>query len=153
MSSFSFTQQRIDPGALAAPLAATRAGGFATFEGRVRDHNEDRTVTGLEYEAFEELALVEGERIVEDARRRHRVLHARCVHRLGTLAIGDVAVWVGVSAAHRAEAFAACREIIDEIKHRGPIWKKEHYASGDSGWVNCERCATLGHPVPPAGFD
>jgi molybdopterin synthase catalytic subunit len=63
------------------------------------------------------------------------------VHRLGDLGIGDVAVWVGVSAAHRDEAFRACRYIIDEVKHRVPIWKKEHYVNGDSGWVNCERCA------------
>ena len=55
--------------------------------------------------------------------------------------MGDVAVWVGVSAAHRDEAFRACRYIIDEVKHRVPIWKKEHYVNGDSGWVNCERCA------------
>lgn len=154
MKSFELTLQAIDAGACAAPLAATAAGGFATFEGRVRDHNEGRTVTGLEYEAFEDLALAEGERIVEEARRRHGILHARCVHRLGRLAIGDIAVWVGVSAPHRGEAFAACREIIDEIKHRVPIWKKEHYASGDSGWVNCERCAAH-EPAAgaAAGFD
>ena len=58
------------------------------------------------------------------------------------LAIGELAVWVGVSAAHRDEAFRACRYIIDELKHRVPIWKKEHYLNGDSGWVNCERCAS-----------
>jgi adenylyltransferase/sulfurtransferase len=63
------------------------------------------------------------------------------VHRIGDLAIGEMAVWVGVSARHRAEAFQACRYIIDEVKHRVPIWKKEHYENGDSGWVNCERCA------------
>jgi molybdopterin/thiamine biosynthesis adenylyltransferase/rhodanese-related sulfurtransferase len=67
------------------------------------------------------------------------------VHRVGSLAIGDMAVWVGVSSRHRAEAFAACRYIIDEVKHRVPIWKKEHYVNGDSGWVNCERCAAHGH--------
>ena len=55
-----------------------------------------------------------------------------------------MAVWVGVSSRHRAEAFAACRYIIDEVKHRVPIWKKEHYVDGDSGWVNCERCAQPG---------
>jgi adenylyltransferase/sulfurtransferase len=69
------------------------------------------------------------------------VARAACVHRVGALAVGELAVWVGVSAAHRGEAFAACRYIIDEVKHRVPIWKKEHYADGDSGWVNCERCA------------
>ncbi len=63
------------------------------------------------------------------------------MHRVGSLGLGDVAVWVGVSAAHRDEAFRACRFIIDEVKHRVPIWKKEHYVNGDSGWVNCERCA------------
>jgi molybdopterin synthase catalytic subunit len=54
-------------------------------------------------------------------------------------------VWVGVSSRHRDEAFAACRYIIDEVKHRVPIWKKEHYVNGDSGWVNCERCAVHAH--------
>ena len=67
--------------------------------------------------------------------------HALCIHRVGSLGLGDMAVWVGVSSAHRGEAFEACRFIIDEVKHRVPIWKKEHYRSGDSGWVNCERCA------------
>jgi adenylyltransferase/sulfurtransferase len=67
------------------------------------------------------------------------------VHRVGSLGVGELAVWVGVSAAHRGEAFAACRFIIDEVKHRVPIWKKEHYVDGDSGWVNCERCAAGPH--------
>ena len=66
-------------------------------------------------------------------------------HRVGALAIGDLAVWVGVSAAHRGAAFDACRYIIDEVKHRVPIWKKEHYVNGDSGWVNCEACAAPVH--------
>src|SRR5262245_30139370 len=76
-----------------------------------------------------------------EAVERFGIEHASCVHRLGNLAIGDMAVWVGASARHRHEAFLACRYIIDEVKHRVPIWKKEHYANGDSGWVNCERCA------------
>ena len=67
------------------------------------------------------------------------------MHRVGDLQLGDVAVWVGVSSPHRDEAFKACRFIIDEVKHRVPIWKKEHYANGDSGWVNCERCAADAH--------
>jgi molybdopterin synthase catalytic subunit len=66
-------------------------------------------------------------------------------HRLGELELGEVAVWVGAAAAHREEAFRACRYVIDEVKHRLPIWKKEHYLNGNSGWVNCERCA-----APPA---
>ncbi len=137
MSAFEFTQAPIDATPLAAPLAQPAAGGFASFEGRVRETNEGRRVTGLEYEAFEALAISEGEQIVADAIRQHGALRARCAHRLGRLEVGDVAVWVGVSAPHRAEAFAACRAIIDAVKHRLPIWKKEHYADGDSGWVNC----------------
>jgi molybdopterin synthase catalytic subunit len=66
------------------------------------------------------------------------------LHRSGLLEIGECAVWVGVSSAHRDEAFNACRYIIDQVKSRLPIWKKEHYANGDSGWVNCERCANQG---------
>ncbi len=141
MKAFEFTHDVIDPVALAATLADPAAGGFTAFEGWVRDHNEGRGVSRLEYEAFEELAQAEGERIVADALRRRGALRARCVHRLGALAVGEMAVWIGVAAAHRAEAFAACRQIIDEIKHRLPIWKKEHYADGDSGWVNCTNCA------------
>jgi adenylyltransferase/sulfurtransferase len=152
MTTFAFSLEPLDPGALAAPLAAAAAGGFVAFEGRVRDHNEGQSVTALDYEAFEELALAEGNRIVEAAMRRHGVLKALCVHRLGRLAVGDVAVWVGVAGVHRDEAFAACREIIDEIKHRVPIWKKEHYATGDSGWVNCERCAAHAHEPAAAGL-
>jgi molybdopterin synthase catalytic subunit len=116
-------------------------GGYAAFEGWVRNANDGRTVLRLEYEAFAPLALREGQRIVQRARERFGVVHARCAHRVGDLAIGDLAVWVGVSAVHRGEAFDACRYIIDEIKHRVPIWKKEHYVGGDSGWVNCEHCA------------
>jgi adenylyltransferase/sulfurtransferase len=138
MSAFAFSSGPIDAAQLAAPLARPDAGGFASFEGRVRDHHEGRAVTGLDYEAFEALAVTEGRRIVAEALERHGALEARCVHRLGRLAVGEVAVWVGVSAPHRAEAFAACRAIIDAVKHRLPIWKKEHYADGDSGWVNCE---------------
>jgi molybdopterin synthase catalytic subunit len=143
--TFRFTHAPIDTGPLQASLRNPACGGFAAFEGWVRDHNEGARVLRLEYEAFEPLAIREGERIIAEATARYGVEHARCVHRLGSLAIGELAVWVGVSAGHRDEAFRACRYIIDEVKHRLPIWKKEHYESGDSGWVNCERCATHAH--------
>ena len=141
MSSFRFNRERIDEGALRAGLADPSCGGYASFEGLVRNHNEGLQVRHLEYEAFEPLAVKEGERIIAEAIARFGVEHASCVHRIGDLAIGDMAVWVGVSSRHRNEAFLACRYIIDEVKHRVPIWKKEHYENGDSGWVNCERCA------------
>ena len=167
---FRFSTGPLDLPDLRATLEDPACGGHACFEGWVRDHNEGRRVVRLEYEAFEPLAIKEGERIVAQAIARFGVEHAVCVHRLGALGIGETAVWVGASARHRHEAFLACRYIIDEIKHRVPIWKKEHYENGDSGWVNCERCAaapgTAGHAqdearehghghahVPPAASD
>ncbi len=144
MRPFSFSTEPIDTARGRAALADPQCGGYATFEGWVRNHNEGRAVRGLEYEAYPALAEREGERIVAEAVARFGVEHAACVHRIGSLDLTDMAVWVGVSARHRAEAFAACRYIIDEVKHRVPIWKKEHYVDGDSGWVNCERCAQPG---------
>jgi molybdopterin synthase catalytic subunit len=144
---FRFTPSAIDTTEARRELLDVRAGGYVSFEGWVRDHNEGLEVTRLEYEAFQELAVKEGERIVAEALRRFPVQHALCIHRLGALAVSDMAVWVGVSSAHRGEAFDACRFIIDEVKHRVPIWKKEHYRSGDSGWVNCERCAAAPNHV------
>jgi molybdopterin synthase catalytic subunit/rhodanese-related sulfurtransferase len=141
MRSFSLSAKPFSPEALRASLADPACGGYASFEGWVRDHNEGRRVLRLEYEAYEALAVKEGERIVAEALARFGVRRIACVHRVGELAIGELAVCVGVSAAHRDEAFAACRYIIDEVKQRVPIWKKEHYPEGDSGWVNCERCA------------
>jgi molybdopterin synthase catalytic subunit len=138
---FRFTQMPIDALAARQELLDPGAGGFVAFEGWVRDHNEGRAVHRLEYEAFQALALKEGDRIVEEALQRFPVKHALCIHRVGSLDLTQMAVWVGVSAEHRGEAFDACRYIIDEVKHRVPIWKKEHYRDGDSGWVNCERCA------------
>jgi adenylyltransferase/sulfurtransferase len=148
MSVFAFSREPLDPATLAGALADPAAGGFATFEGWVRNENEGRAVRRLDYEAFVELAGKEGERIIAEAVARFGVRGARCVHRLGELGPGELAVWGGVASGHRAEAFAACRYIIDEVKHRVPIWKKEHYADGDSGWVNCERCTEAAqHPA------
>jgi sulfur-carrier protein adenylyltransferase/sulfurtransferase len=141
VAPFSFSTHPLDPDELRRSVADPACGGYVSFEGWVRDFNDGRPVRHLEYEAYAELAVKEGDRIIEEAKARFGVPHAVCVHRIGDLALGDLAVWVGVSAPHRGEAFAACRYIIDEVKHRVPIWKKEHYVDGDSGWVNCERCA------------
>ncbi|TDJ43567.1 MAG: molybdenum cofactor biosynthesis protein MoaE [Gammaproteobacteria bacterium] len=144
MSGFEFSQTAPSLETLRLRVTDRTAGAYVAFEGWVRDHNEGQQVLRLEYEAYEELGLREGERIIAEAAERYGVTRARCLHRLGELEIGDLAVWVGVSSAHRDEAFKACRYIIDEVKHRVPIWKKEHYVDGDSGWVNCERCAEKG---------
>ena len=141
MARFEFSERALDTLALQASVADPACGGYASFEGWVRDRNDGRAVDRLEYEAYALLATKEGERIIAEAIERFGVAHARCVHRVGELGLGELAVWVGVSSPHRGEAFAACRYIIDEVKHRVPIWKKEHYVDGDSGWVNCERCA------------
>jgi molybdopterin synthase catalytic subunit len=141
MLRFAFAHEALQGALLQRELHDPACGGYAAFEGWVRNTNEGHSVRALDYEAFEALAVREGERILAEAAARFGVAHAACVHRLGQLAVGDLAVWVGVSAPHRNEAFLACRYIIDEVKHRLPIWKKEHYLSGDSGWVNCERCA------------
>ena len=135
----------IDSAALRASMADVRAGAIVTFEGWVRNHNEGREVRALEYEVYAPLAVSEGERIIAEVGEDIPIIAARAVHRSGALALGDCAVWVGVVSPHRDEAFRACRRIIDEIKVRLPIWKKEHYTDGDSGWVNCERCARHAH--------
>lgn len=141
MREFRFSHEPIDGAALRAQMQDPACGGFVVFEGWVRNLNEGREVRRLEYEAFEPLALKEAERILAAAAERHGVERVLCVHRIGDLALGEIAVWVGAASRHRNEAFLACREVIDEVKHRVPIWKKEHYVDGDSGWVNCERCA------------
>jgi len=134
---FQISSSPLDPAALRRALLDPRAGACATFEGWVRDHNESRSVRALEYEAFGELAEREGARIVAEARAKFDLLAIACIHRVGALALGELAVWVGVSAAHRGAAFDACRYVIDETKARVPIWKKEHYADGATAWINC----------------
>jgi molybdopterin synthase catalytic subunit len=146
---FRLTDRPIDPAALLGGMGDTGAGACATFEGRVRDHNDGRAVERLDYEAFAPLAEKEGARIVGEAREKFQVIGAVCVHRTGSLALGDISVWIAVTAAHRAAAFDACRYIIDEIKGRLPIWKKEHYADGASEWINCATGATAGGAPGP----
>lgn len=139
------TTQAIRPDQLRDDLIEAAAGAYTSFEGWIRNVNEGKDVLRLEYESYEPVAIAEGQRVIDEAIAKFSVLNARCVHRVGLLEIGECAVWVGVSSGHRDEAFKACRFIIDEVKVRLPIWKKEHYADGNSGWVNCERCAAHGH--------
>ena len=136
MSAFRLADIPIDSGALGRELASASAGACVSFEGWVRNHNQGKAVQRLAYQAYPALALAEGERILAEAAARFAIEKALCVHRVGDLAIGELAVWVGVSAAHRDAAFAACRHVIDEIKARVPIWKNEFYAGGFSGWLH-----------------
>lgn len=133
---FALSTGPIDPTAWRLKIPDATAGAMACFEGVVRNHNDGRTVTQLHYEGAPELAANEFRKIEAEARDRFDVVHVACVHRIGDLSIGDTAVWVGVSASHRGDAFGACRYIIDETKKRLPIWKKEQYPEGESEWLN-----------------
>ncbi len=142
---FAIAKDDIAVDELREKLKDPAAGGYCVFEGWVRNENEGHEVERLEYEVYEPLAISEGEKVLNEALQKYPYRKVYCVHRSGALEIGDCAVWVAVAAAHRDEAFKACRYIIDQIKIRLPIWKKEHYTDGNSGWVNCERCANVLH--------
>ena len=142
---FQLTSQSFQAHHFVREMENHAAGAYTSFEGWVRNHNEGKDVASLEYEAYPDLALKEGCRILAEALEKFDIIDSRCIHRTGHLQIGEIAVWVGTTAVHREEAFTACRYIIDEVKSRVPIWKKEHYADGDSSWVKCEHCASHIH--------
>jgi molybdopterin synthase catalytic subunit len=128
---------------LVARVSAPDRGGIATFLGVVRDHHAGRGVTSLDYSAYEPMAEAACDAIVAEARDRWPV-EVALSHRLGPLAIGDVAVAIAVGGGHRDETFAACRYVIEELKRRVPIWKRERYADGTEAWVD---------PTAPAGIE
>jgi len=142
---FSVSQSPINVDAVKKVVSDTRCGALVVFEGWIRDHNEGQDVERLEYEVYRPVAEKEGAKIIDEAIARFGVSHALCIHREGLLELGEIAVIVCVSSPHRGEAFDACRYIIDQTKVRLPIWKKEHYLTGISEWVNCEHCSTAGH--------
>jgi len=114
------------------------AGGVCIFHGIVRDHADGRQVQRLDYEAHESLARKEMARVLEGVLAEHSGVRLAAVHRVGSLGIGDVAVCVAASAAHRDDAFTACRKAIDRIKETVPLWKKEWGADGKAHWVNLD---------------
>ncbi|HMP76786.1 MAG TPA: molybdenum cofactor biosynthesis protein MoaE [Kiritimatiellia bacterium] len=133
---FRLTNQPIDAEALRRELVSPDGGALVEFTGTVRDHNAQRNVVALEYEGVEGLAQNEFAKIEAEARNSFSILRMACVHRTGRLEPGEPAVWMGVTAVHREAAFAACQYGINQLKKRLPIWKKEHYREGDSGWIN-----------------
>lgn len=133
-SSYHVTSGRIDTEALLASVGDPRAGGTALFVGTTRNENEGRIVERLEYEAYEAMALDEMRRIGEEIVRRWTIVAVSMVHRVGVVPIGEASVAVAVSAAHREEAFLACRYGIDTLKLTVPIWKKEYFQGGEH-WV------------------
>lgn len=132
---FHLTDRPIDVEALSAGLYDPGAGAVVTFDGRVRDHNDGIPVAGLEHQAYPVLALSIGREILKHESARHSVLRAVAAHRTGAIAVGESAVWVGVSSEHRAEAFAAAQAIMDRLKYELPIWKKEFLDDGRARWV------------------
>jgi molybdopterin synthase catalytic subunit len=124
-----------------AAVAHAGAGAIDLFVGVVRDSSDGRSVTRLDYEAYDSMAEAEMRRIGDEIERAIPGVRVAVQHRLGALAVGDVAVVCAASAPHRAEAFAACRALIERIKARVPIWKREHGPDGAAwvGWVDA-RC-------------
>ncbi|MGC1784482.1 MAG: molybdenum cofactor biosynthesis protein MoaE [Acidobacteriaceae bacterium] len=131
----------IDADSLLAELKDGADGAVLIFDGVVRNHTRGRRTLHLDYEAYEEMALDQMRALAGDAKQRFGVREIVLVHRLGRLQVGETSVWIAVASAHRAQAFDACRWIIDTLKKTVPIWKKEYFEDG-AVWAN-------GEPFPP----
>lgn len=142
---FEITDSIINVENLRSRLQRVDAGGFCSFEGWVRNHHFGKSVLHLEYEAYEPVALKEGNHLIENALNDFDILDARAVHRIGKLMPGELAVWIGVCAAHRAAAFDASRYLIDAIKDTVPVWKHEFYTDGTQVWVDPTECSCSIH--------
>lgn len=116
-------------------LAEAEGGGVSLFAGTTRRFTDGRETVELSYEAHESMARAECERLAEEAGRRWPILRLVIWHRTGVVPVRETSVLIGVSSAHRGPAFEACRFLIDALKERVPIWKKEHYADGSTEWV------------------
>lgn len=110
-------------------------GAFTSFAGVVRSRNLGRDVIAVSYDVFEPLAVATLRRICERVEEAHRPVHIHVTHARGRLPVGEASVVIAVSTPHRKESFAACRAVIEALKHEAPIWKQEHYVDGDSEWV------------------
>jgi molybdopterin synthase catalytic subunit len=130
------TRDPIDPAALLERVAASGDGAAVLFVGVVRDHNDGARVTGLTYEAYGDMASRVLEEIAREAGERLGTDRLVVAHRVGELAVGEVSVAIAASSPHRAESFDATRYVIEEIKKRLPVWKKEHYVEGGSDWLD-----------------
>jgi len=135
MSAAYLTDAVIDPAALVREVHSLERGGIVSFAGVVRNHHAGREVIRLEYSAYGAMAEAECARIVAEAEARWPVAVA-LAHRIGVVPIGENAVLVVAAAAHREDAFEACRHVIDAVKSRVPIWKREYYADGSVAWVD-----------------
>jgi molybdopterin synthase catalytic subunit len=126
----------IDPAALLAEVATVANGASVVFVGTVREVNEGRAVSGIEYTAYEAMAIRELEAIAGEAVLRFGTDHVVVEHRVGRLGLGEASVVIAVAHPHRAEAYDASRFVIEELKRRVPIWKREEYVDGTREWVD-----------------
>lgn len=133
---FLLTEKIIDNPSLSKEIDNKQNGAYVFFEGRVRNHNDGKAVTHLSYSVYPQLAMRVGEAVIAEAKARFDVQDIHCIHRTGSLNIGDIAIWIAVGAAHRDVAFNACRFVLDTLKQDLPIWKKEHYQNAESAWPN-----------------
>lgn len=133
---FALLDVAIDEVRLRAMLDEDSCGAFASFEGRVRNHNNASQVERLSYYGYENLAINQGRLIIAEAKEKFEITHAVAIHRIGPLEIGDIAVWIGVVSSHRYPAFDACRWILDTIKADIPVWKQEYYENESSKWLS-----------------
>lgn len=125
----------IDPAAVLADVGDDEDGATVLFLGVVRNHADGRAVRGMAYDAYDDMAAGVLEEIAKEAAARLGTDRVTVLHRVGELAVGDVSVAIAVSSPHRAQAYEASRYVIEEIKKRLPVWKKEHYVDGESTWV------------------
>jgi len=136
---FELSKNPLDETQLTKYFEDEQSGAYVIFIGRVRRRNQQREVEFIEYEAAEQEARAEFAKILSELHEKYEVREVRCAHRIGKLHVGEIAVWIGVSSIHRSPAFSACQYIIDEIKKRMPIWKKEHYSDGHAEWLNAPK--------------
>jgi molybdopterin synthase catalytic subunit len=135
----------IDPQQVVQHVLSDADGAVVLFSGVVRDHDRERPVRGITYEAYEEMATEALTRICEDVASQFRVGDIAVVHRVGELSVGEVSVAIAVAAPHRDAAYKASREVIERLKQEVPIWKRERYADGEEEWLD----GTI--PCPPQG--
>jgi molybdopterin synthase catalytic subunit len=136
---------RLDP--LIDQVRAPDRGGIAIFLGLVRDHHQGKGVLGLDYSAYGPMAELETEKIIKEAAGRWSTVAVAVQHRLGALTVGDTAVAIVAAAAHRGEAFEACRYVIEELKKRVPVWKREMFVDGTVEWVDPTAGPKASHDV------
>ena len=151
MPHAEITADPLDPGRMLDRVGAPEDGAVLLFLGTVRNHADGRSVSGMRYEGYEEMALEVLRRIAGEASERFSTPHLAVIHRLGTLEIGEVSVVVAVSSPHRAEAYGASRYVMEEIKRRLPVWKKEFYVEGAAEWVRGTVPPADGSPAPHSG--